>query len=395
MQTLIELYDERAIENILAADMFRPQRIIFICAEDIAQDKARIRTLNSFFQRRGWKPEVEFQACSMYDSDDILRHLLSIHDRFPDCALDVTGGTDAALFAGGMFAAQRDVAAFTYSRKTNCFYNIRNAPFADSVPCRVKYRVEDFFLMAGGRMRPGRVDNRVLQQYIHLFAGFFALYLRHRKRWGDAVTWMQRASAENDTLDASGAFTLKGNQGRKVTITPALLEELQSLSLITDLVITPEETVSFRFADSTVRSWLRDVGSVLELYVYKACMDSGIFQDVVSSAVVDWENKPGHADVSNELDAVAARGALPLFISCKTCAIHTEALNELAILRDRFGGKGAKACIVTTEACNASARHRAAQLGITVVDLEELKKGGLVHRLKVIMKTESDENDLK
>ena len=50
--------------------------------------------------------------------------------------------------------------------------------------------------------------------------------------------------------------------------------------------------------------------------------------------------------------------------------------------------KGAKAAIVTTEVCNAAARHRAAQLGIAVIDLEELKTGQLVHRLKVIMKAE-------
>jgi len=50
--------------------------------------------------------------------------------------------------------------------------------------------------------------------------------------------------------------------------------------------------------------------------------------------------------------------------------------------------KGAKAAIVTTEVCNAAARHRAAQLGIAVIDLEELKTGQIVHRLKVIMKAE-------
>ena len=41
-----------------------------------------------------------------------------------------------------------------------------------------------------------------------------------------------------------------------------------------------------------------------------------------------------------------------------------------------------------TEVCNAAARHRAAQLGIAVIDLEELKTGQIVHRLKVIMKAE-------
>ena len=29
---------------------------------------------------------------------------------------------------------------------------------------------------------------------------------------------------------------------------------------------------------------------------------------------------------------------LLVFISCKTCAVDTDAINELAILRDRFGG---------------------------------------------------------
>ena len=107
---------------------------------------------------------------------------------------------------------------------------------------------------------------------------------------------------------------------------------------------------------------------------------------MISSAVVRWDDVQGHGSVSNEIDVMAARGVLSLFISCKTCAVNTEALNELAILRDRFGGKGAKAAIVSTERCNAAARHRAAQLGIAVVDLEEMQKGQLTQRLKVIMK---------
>ena len=168
----------------------------------------------------------------------------------------------------------------------------------------------------------------------------------------------------------------------------AALRELARIDLIRELDIVPNQQVSFRFRDLHTRAWLRDVGSVLELYTYKACVDTGIFHDVISSAVVRWDEVLGHGSVSNEIDVMAARGVVPLFLSCKACDIKTEALNELAILRDRFGGKGAKAAIVTTETCNAAARHRAAQLGIAVVDLEELKTGQLLHRLKVIMKVE-------
>ena len=168
----------------------------------------------------------------------------------------------------------------------------------------------------------------------------------------------------------------------------AALRELARIDFIQDLEIVPGQQVSFRFRDLNTRAWLRDVGSALELYAYKACVDSAIFHDVISSAVVRWDEVLGHGSVSNEIDVMAARGVIPLFLSCKACDIKTEALNELAILRDRFGGKGAKAAIVTTEVCNAAARHRAAQLGIAVIDLEELKTGLLVHRLKVIMKAE-------
>ena len=41
MNTLIELYDERAIENILAPDMFRPQRIVYLCPGEIVRDHTR------------------------------------------------------------------------------------------------------------------------------------------------------------------------------------------------------------------------------------------------------------------------------------------------------------------------------------------------------------------
>ena len=104
--------------------------------------------------------------------------------------------------------------------------------------------------------------------------------------------------------------------------------------------------------------------------------------------MVRWDDTLGHGSVSNEIDVMAARGVIPLFISCKTSDVRTEALNELAILRDRFGGKGAKAAIVTTEPCNAAARHRAAQLGIAVIDLEELSDNQMVQRLKIIMKAQ-------
>ena len=392
MNTLIELYDDRAIENILAPDTFRPKRVIYLCPAEIAQNRKRQEKLKDFFLRRGWSPELIFMEASLFKADRILRQLLSIGETYPDCALDVTGGSDAALFAAGMFAAQTGAPAFTYSRKKNRFYDISGAPFADDLECTLAYTVEEFFLMAGGTLLPGRVDNGLLSRYLQDFDPFFACFLRFRRDWTEIISYIQRISpgehGQAPALAVEGNYTVKGDHGSRNSANEAALKAFERLGFLQDLKIVSGESVSFRFRDANIRAWLRDVGSVLELYAYKACLDSGIFNDVISSAVVRWDDVLGKGSVSNEIDVMAARGVVPLFVSCKTCDIKTEALNELAILRDRFGGKGAKAAIVSTEICNAAARHRAAQLGIAVIDLEELKDGQMASRLKVIMKAE-------
>ena len=392
MKTLIELYDERAIENILAPDMFRPERIVYLCPAELSQDRKRQEKMRAFFHRRGWDPELVFMESSLFKADRILRQLQAIYEKYPDCAVDVTGGSDAALFAAGMFSCKTGTPAFTYSRKQNRFYDISGAVFADNVTCTLSYSVEEFFLMAGGTLLPGRVDNAILSKYLADFDPFFECFLRFRRDWTDIISYIQRVSpseyGQEPSLYIQGKYTVKGDHGSRNTVNEDALRELVRIGFIKDLKIVRGESVSFRFLDSNIRTWLRDVGSVLELYSYKACIDSGIFNDVISSAVVRWDEVLGHGSVSNEVDVMAARGVIPLFISCKACDIKTEALNELAILRDRFGGKGAKAAIVTTEPCNAAARHRAAQLGIAVIDLEELKSGQMAQRLKVIMKAE-------
>ena len=38
MKTLIELYDERPLENVLSTEVFRPERTVFLCPPEVAAD---------------------------------------------------------------------------------------------------------------------------------------------------------------------------------------------------------------------------------------------------------------------------------------------------------------------------------------------------------------------
>jgi hypothetical protein len=382
MKTIIELYDTSPIENVLGIEMFRPNEMILICPPEIEQDRALRRSLRKYFEYRKCPVKLTFVPVSMLDAVKIERVLREVLDAHPDSAIDISGGTDAALFAAGAVSGEASV--FTYSRKRNTFFEIKNAPFARGLPCTVQLDAKSCFLMAGGTLLPGRADNEALKNMMPEIRKLFDVFTKYRRVWNRQISYIQKiSSSEPGMLDASGRWTEKAGD-RNVKADAGLLDALAKAGLILDLVLGEEE-ITFRFPNETVRFWLRDIGSVLEVQVFRACLLAGCFDDVVLSAIVNWQGLNTQRDsVTNEIDVMAVQGIQPVLISCKTCEIHTEALNELAILRDRFGGKFSRAIIVTSATATKNRepmRRRADELGIEVVEWDDLRVDRLVRRL--------------
>lgn len=388
MDTLIELYDERPLENVLGTDMFRPKRTVFVFNRESAQDANTERRLRDYVRYRGLDTELVFMDAKHYSVSSVLSTLRQAVSMYPDCIMDITGGTDDELFASGMLCAERDIPVITYSIKRNRYFSIRNAQDYNNLDCPIKYSAEDFFRMAGGIMRQGRVDNAIIDNYFDIIDMFFDVFMKNRRKWGDIISYIQRVSQmPKDApveLGVKGGYIEKGDRGRRITAPEDALRQLEKIGMIKDLRIEPEKSVSFIFRDEQVRKWLRDVGSVLEIYVYKKCVESGLYNDVHTSVVVDWEKNASRDKVTNEIDVMAVRGVIPVFISCKTCAVNTEALNELAILRDRFGGRGAKAAIITSERCTTVTINRAHELDIEVIEQRDIISGQWKDRLRIL-----------
>lgn len=387
MQTLIELYDDRPIENVLATEMFHPEETVIICPPEVEANHALKQSLENYFTHRNCPVKLTFLPVSLLDAVKIGKRIQQVLETHEDCAIDISGGTDASLFAAGTVAGETPV--FTYSRKKNSYFDIKNAPFARSLPCTIRLDAESCFLMAGGKLLPGRADNRDLKNRIPMIDRLFAVYSRYRRIWQRQISYIQRiSSSEAGCLEVDAPRTAKADHG-SITAEPELFRALERAELILDLSFT-EDTIRFRFPDETVRFWLRDIGSVLELQVYRACLAADCFDDIILSAVVNWDGGNTQRDsVTNEIDVMAVRGVEPVFISCKTSEIKTEALNELAILRDRFGGKGSRAIIVTSATVTkdrSPMRRRAAELEIEVIEWGELQLNRLIRRLQLVGK---------
>ena len=383
MRTLIELYDTSPIRNVLATVMFRPQEMILICPPEVAEDPNQKRSLRDFFAYLNCPVKLTLIPVTLLDAGKTERVLREVLESHQDCAIDISGGTDAALFAAGV--ASGDTPVFTYSVRKDTFFEIKNAPFARSLPNTVHLDVRSCLMMAGGTLLPGREDNAGLAERSDRIDRLFRVYSVFRPQWNRQISYIQKiSSAEPGVLEAGGQLREKAGN-KNVDADGEFFGALEEAGLILNLQYT-DESVSFRFPDERVRFWLRDVGAVLELQVFRACRAAGCFDDVVLSAVVNWQSgKINRDSVTNEIDVMAVQGIQPVFISCKTSEVHTDALNELAILRDRFGGKFARAILVTsgvTGKTREPVRRRADKLGIELVEWEDMSLESLINRLR-------------
>lgn len=383
MRTLIELYDTSPIRNVLATVMFRPQEMILICPPEVAEDPNQKRSLRDFFAYLNCPVKLTLIPVTLLDAGKTERVLREVLESHQDCAIDISGGTDAALFAAGV--ASGDTPVFTYSTRKDTFFEIKNAPFARSLPNTVHLDVRSCLMMAGGTLLPGREDNAGLAEMSDRIDRLFRVYSAFRPQWNRQISYIQKiSSAEPGVLEAGGQLREKAGN-KNVNADGEFFGALEEAGLILQLQHT-DESVSFRFPDERVRFWLRDVGAVLELQVFRACRAAGCFDDVVLSAVVNWQSgKINRDSVTNEIDVMAVQGIQPVFISCKTSEVHTDALNELAILRDRFGGKFARAILVTsgvTGKTREPVRRRADKLSIELVEWEDMSLESLINRLR-------------
>ena len=66
-RTLIELYDERPLENVLACEMLDPVRVVFMCPEEVRNSRRRTSAIKNYLKRKGWNGEIRFVAADMLE----------------------------------------------------------------------------------------------------------------------------------------------------------------------------------------------------------------------------------------------------------------------------------------------------------------------------------------
>ena len=370
METLIELYDSEPIYNVFAQDTLNCRRVVFIgtAAHFKTADKLR-----KYFAKRG-APELIFKTVSDMDCEEIYNAIQNIITAYPDCMLDLTGGSGEAVFAAGRLSAHSGIPFIKSDIENMCVrgvYNTKNFEARSD-----GYKINDIIELAGGHVRGfGHFDLSSAYGKVYDYIDImWKILLDYHDSWYKQVRYFQNVLRGKD----GAAFEASRESGGFQCIDD-IMTRLHNDGILNTLKLSGSK-VSFSFSNTDIKRLICDVGVWLELYVYKTVRECGAFTDAGISVVVDWDGIREEYDVLNEIDVMACRGAKSVFISCKTGPVSVEAVNEINILCSHFGGRYAKAVIVTATSMsrdNLCTYKRAAELDIQIIELEDLLAGDL------------------
>ena len=391
METLIELYDHEAIDNILAVLAFEPKRVIYI-----GQKKAMTpfvqKNLRQLAANRGLSVAMDFVSVNVSSFSDIQKTLETIAKRYPNCVFDATGGTDLLLLAVGIFCYQHGFPVFHFNNDN--LVPVINCDLSSLNRKPVKFSTADIFLLHGGLFwRHGHftddMDSEEMQEDV---MAVWKVFLRHQKNWSKQVTYLQQVSqpetVSSNNLIINAPVSAKVHLGSLAYCDRSILNDLHDIGLIQDLSFQ-NNRIRFSYKNDTIRRCLCDAGIWLELYIYVLAKQMDCFDDVQMSVIVDWDGDTSAAvNTINEIDVVLVKGTASLFISCKIGVPNVLAVNEIDTLTRRFGGKRAKPVLITTASLSRQSpaiAQRAADMDVAVLEVAGMPREALEFRLKQLM----------
>lgn len=390
MKTIIELYDKDPFHNVFSALALKPERVLF--AGDL-KSKAEFaeKRVAAFLRKKGLRIKTGFLTVDLSDYPSLLNTLSELVKTFPDCALEIAGGDSRLLFAAGAISEKLGIPAFFFDQNHNRFQNIFRCESLRELSFPGHITVEDTLMLAGGSlMRHGHFDDRSIspEDFADIDA-VWGIFLQFHSAWSKNVQYLQKLKINRENFcDAPLSFrTPEGT----VRCNPEIMRHLAAPGILRELQIT-KNRIRFRYKNELLRRCLSDVGIWLELHTFRTALRSGYFDDARISVVVDWNGEEDEQiNTTNEIDVILTKGIRPLFISCKMSRPAPSALNEIHTLARLFGGASAKAVVVTLCALSSCAPHiykRALDLGITVVEYDDIVGGRLLDILKTIAGSE-------
>lgn len=390
--TIIEFFDKNAIENMLSALLCDPEQVIFI-GDSVKRMNRSLRAYEAVLQARGKQVKLSCLGVGKNNLVGIVEVLMDIAEKNPDCVFNLDGGEDLYLVAVGMTAER-----FRENVKLHRF-NVRNNTMQDcdadgqnQLSAPIKISIDENVRIYGGRViyeaekagatypwefRPGTCrDVRAMWEVCRQNTGLWNVQVGTLER----VMEICREDENGICIPRQQAQELLGDQAHRLDLLADLLYDLEKAGVV-NWFVNGRQALCFAFKDPEVRRCLSKAGQILEMIIAVTAWElredeKPLYNDVRTGVYLDWDGQlqPEYcADISNEIDVLLMKGAVPVFVSCKNGLVTIDELYKLSQVACRFGGKYAKKVLVASGLDRMGGRAdyiraRASDMGIRIVE---------------------------
>lgn len=413
--TYVEFFDKNFCENIAAALIELPDRIVLIGDKRKTLETHRDRYLD-FFEKRRLTVRIEVRSMNRNHMDQILEALTEIVGEDERCVFDLTGGDELFHVAVGIICGRfpnKEILMQRLNLRTGIL--ARYAPSGKRTTATIgtaaDLKVEELVSLSGGKLLFDEAfpPNRPLPaDLLPDVDRMWEICARNPKLWNEQIGILKEAAElfekRGGTFGVDETLTVNldtlAECFKHLWIDTDFLDLLRNAHLLTYMLDKKARRFQVSFKNSRVRRILTKSGLILELRIYSIARElreetsrretRPLYHDVATGAVLAWseecESDPKGEQTCqtiNEIDVILMKGAIPIFVSCKNGMVEKAELYKLKSVATRFGGDYAKIVLVATALDDPSTEQRARDMGIHLVpNLGELDRAGIAETVR-------------
>ena len=318
MSKILTVYDDvDPLNNIISALTLHADEIFYVYHHDIPD-----RYFENIRKVIGKYTSAPVHFIQLNDDEKELNEIL---EHSEDLIIDVGGAKYLSLFLFELASAKETQLVY-YDDDENCVKDYRS----HSVITKdvFKLTIEDVLNLRGGTikscMHKPATDPETKEAILDLVEKNFTNY----------NSFTRFITKLNSIL----------NDSKYLGYNIYKLDEKDRVNIVTDNcyrnskdLFEIDEKDRLRFKNKKLREMVSVSGSFLENYLYIRLTESGLFDDVMMSVVIDFADERYSHPVRCEIDCMIIKDNKLLFVSCKSTKADTEALNEIYVHNHRFG----------------------------------------------------------
>ena len=354
---LISQVDEHNESNILATKEFNPE-MVYLIKDKLYQDKAD--TLKMYYEKNFKNVKLEFLDIEEGNKKALQKIIDNVKEK--NIIVNLTGGKRINSLILLDLCIKEKLTAVYIDIKKQIMYE-----FKDNIEIYEKtfedLEIDDIVKASGGKIVEDSSElcnKKDLIYFAEQISNNLGLWHKYKQQLYESSIF------EHDSNEPQRIYIhIQTLEKEEINVLDKILSKLKEMNEIS--YRKEKDKITVNFNNGYIKAFIFKSGTWLEIEINKLINSIEEVDEAKNGVMFLWDDE--NQAVRNELDVVAVKDSVPIFISCKDSDKYNEmALNELNVYAEKFGGENSyKILVATKEPIKSPVRTRAKEMDIHLI----------------------------